>query len=70
MIINIGDRLRDNDSRMVGRELVVIEIGQDRVRCQNAKNKNLPKVWIKIDRIHTDGKPRKYGFNLVANGDN
>jgi hypothetical protein len=65
--IKVGDRLRDNDKRMIGRELEVVEVRQERVRCKNAKNKNKPSVWISIDRIHADGKPRKYGFNLVAN---
>lgn len=66
MQIKAGDKLKDNDPRMVGRELVVLEVGDTRVQCQHAKYPSFPKVWIRIDRIHTDGKPRRSGFDLVT----
>lgn len=66
--IKIGDVLLDNDSRCKGRVLTVTRFGYG-LRMQkeavHATDQNGRSVRISIKRIHTDGKPRRSGFDLV-----
>lgn len=68
--MKIGNLIKDNDPRMVNRVLVIIEDLGTHWRCVNRYyEKTFPVVKIRKDRIHTDNKPRKYGFNLINERD-
>lgn len=58
----IGDKIADNDHRMIGRVLTITEVGAVSVV---AINSNRSRFSILKRRIYTDGKPRKSGFRLV-----
>ena len=75
--MKIGDKLKDNDPRMSNRVLTITAIGvvntsgAESVRAKRAcKGAYGPEVRISTKRIFTDGKRRRYGFDLViAQGD-
>lgn len=61
--IRVGDRIKDNDKRMGNRRLTVLELTETHAIAK-------PDYWhlttrIRLDRIHTDGKPRRTGFSLL-----
>lgn len=63
--IHPGDRIKDNDPRMSNRILQVAVVYADHgcwrvVACEGRRSFN-----IRMDRIHTDGKPRRSGFTLL-----
>lgn len=60
--MKIGDKIKDNDPRMNGRELTITVDAGDYIRAQNSV---FQEVRILKRRIYTDGKPRKSGFSLV-----
>ncbi len=66
--MKIGDKLKDNDPRMSNRVLTITAIGvvntsgAESVRAKRAYG---PEVRISTKRIFTDGKRRRYGFDLV-----
>ncbi len=60
--LKIGDRIKDNDPRMCGRELRVFDILGDMVRAEGFGGRV---AVLSRSRIFTDGKPRKSGFSLV-----
>ena len=58
-----GTILKDNDYRVPeGLRLVVIRQEQDRVLCQRGQRQ----VTINANRIYSDGKPRRTGFDVVV----
>lgn len=65
--MKVGDRLHDNDPRMKPRVLTIIAIG---VRTEHglldvrAKDRGGREFSILARRIHSDGKPRRGGFDL------
>ena len=76
--IKIGDRIADNDPRMTGRTLEVVEvkIGGGRTPVGGAWLYGPADIVIaedtigrrhkvRINRIFDDGKPRRGGFSLV-----
>lgn len=65
--LRVGDYIKDNDPRMDWRlPLRIFEILPDgRVAAENVRG---DVFRISIRRIHTDCKPRKSGFDLVASG--
>jgi hypothetical protein len=63
-LVEIGDRIVDNDPRMKGRTLTVIAIVGDYVRA--TRSASTRGFRIRQSRIFTDGKPRRSGFSLVA----
>lgn len=72
MKITPGTVIRDNTNPF--RKLHVLSVTglsyvQDRV-CQWATctRYRFPNTRIRIDRIHTDGKPRKSGFSVITYG--
>jgi len=62
MGIKVGDKLKDNDPRVGNRILTVREIGHGFVEAKAPSGRI---VSIRTDRIHTDGKPRRSGFDLI-----
>lgn len=62
-----GDRLHDNDPRMKPRVLTIVpgglttDRGLQRVRAESYTGRVF---FIAVGRIHTDGKPRRSGFDL------
>lgn len=62
--LKVGDRIRDNDPRMKGRVLRVTFVGA--VTGIQAEDSIGRLRWYDPERIHTDGKPRRTGFSLVA----
>lgn len=62
MEIKVGDKLKDNDPRVGNRILAVREIGKNFVEAKAPSGRI---VSIRVDRIHTDGKPRRSGFDLI-----
>jgi hypothetical protein len=69
--LEVGDIIKDNDPRMPGRKLEIVHFGQDdRLRIMalcNTVGSNPRGHWIRINRIFTDGKPRRYGFSRLPN---
>lgn len=67
-MLKIGDRIIDNDPRVTRdkRILVIEKIEGERVVCRDEYFKTFPVVKILIRRIHTDGKRRRSGFNLLS----
>lgn len=67
--MKVGDRLKDNDPRMPGRVLIITSIGLrtergiESVRAKSPWHKQ--EFSISTKRIHTDGKPRRGGFDLI-----
>ncbi len=61
-LIKVGSRLKDNDRRMRGRYLTVTRVLPNGVEAVDGTRR--PRLYL-MDRIHTDGKERKYGLNLV-----
>lgn len=66
-----GDTLIDNDPRMPGRRLVIeslgviTERGTESVVARSVYGRGRL-YTILVRRIHSDGKPRRSGFTLVA----
>jgi hypothetical protein len=63
--MRIGNKIKDNDSRMYSgnRVLTIIEIDETHVTAQQG---NLHPVRIRKDRIYSDGKQRRTGFTLIG----
>jgi hypothetical protein len=67
--MKIGDRIKDNDPRMPNRVLIITAIGVrtahgiESVRAKSPYHKQ--EFRISAKRIHTDGKPRRGGFDLL-----
>ena len=67
--LRVGDLIRDNDPRTPGRVLRVVDMDFDRfpilhvVACADGYWR---RVRIRLDRIHTDGRPRRSGWSLVT----
>lgn len=66
----VGNTIEDNDPRMSKRRLRIekfVASGSSvYARCGLARGNASRFVEIRLDRIHTDGKPRRSGFSLVA----
>lgn len=60
--LKVGEVLRDNDKRMHGRCLTIRSILPNGVIAEDAVGKQ--RMYLR-DRIFTDGKPRKYGLNVL-----
>ena len=60
----LGDKLKDNDRRMPNRVLKIVGVGAHVVKARDAIGREFR---ISLTRIHTDGKPRKSGFDLTPN---
>lgn len=62
-----GDRLHDNDPRMKPRVLTIVgnglttDRGLTSVRARDLGGRTFS---IAVKRIHTDGRPRRSGFDL------
>lgn len=72
MDIKVGDHLKDNDPRSSHRVLTITSLGLVTVaglQSVRAKGMSGPEVSIATRRIHTDGKPRRSGFDLVPSTD-
>ena len=73
--VKVGDRIRDNDPWMIDRVLVVKAVeegrrhGQDPatfvIASKHGGDDKTHQTRIRLDRIHTDGKPRRSGWSLV-----
>lgn len=64
-MIQVGDRIMDNDPRMPGRVLVVKAIEGGRAVASSSVGSCLHETRISLKRIHEDGKPRRTGWSLV-----
>ncbi|WP_200348925.1 hypothetical protein [Halochromatium glycolicum] len=64
--LKVGNKIKDNDPRTNNRVLQVIGIDDTHCRCRHPGYPAYPDVRIRIDRIHSDGKPRRSGFDLIA----
>lgn len=65
--MKIGDKIKDNDPRVGDRilEITGFEDGKFGEKRVLAKTPFGATVKIMMRRIHTDGKPRRSGFDLV-----
>lgn len=62
--LKVGDKLKDNDPRMGdNRILTIVELLPNGVVAENCAGKR--RMYLR-KRIHTDGKARKSGMNLVT----
>lgn len=61
----VGDWIKDNDPRMPDRVLEVVEMLPNGVRAAVPGRGNTGLTIIRMDRIRTDGKPRRYGWNRI-----
>lgn len=64
MGVGVGDRIKDNDPRIGDRVLTVARIGGGFLWAYRAKGHR--EYRIKINRVYTDGKPRRSGFSKLA----
>jgi hypothetical protein len=67
--VKIGSVLKDNDKRDGGRTVTVVSIvwcswPKDHLYVCYKKGRRVCK--IRLDRIHTDGKPHSNGWSLVT----
>jgi hypothetical protein len=62
--LQVGQRISDNDPRMVGRVLTISAILPNGVEAKNSIGRTFR---ILRRRIYTDGKLRRNGFSLVPN---
>jgi hypothetical protein len=63
--MNVGDKIKDNDPRMAGRTLTIVDAADPHyVKAAHAGRF----FSILRRRIYTDGKPRRSGFSLVTPG--
>jgi hypothetical protein len=60
--MKVGDRMKDNDPRMGNRVLTIIEILPNGVAAKDSMGKT--RLYLR-KHIHTDGKPRRGGFDLI-----
>ena len=60
--MKIGDRLSDNDPRMKPRVLTIMEVLPNGVAAKDCMGNT--RLYLK-KHIHTDGKPRRGGFDLM-----
>ena len=69
MTVKVGDVLKDNDPRVQGRTVRVVEVGDARAVCEpetrHPHAKNARRVLIDLTRIYDDEQPRKSGFSVV-----
>jgi hypothetical protein len=69
--LKVGDRIKDNDPRMLNRVLTVTRIwwplSGDPLEAKAIADDGVGRPYpILLRRIYTDGKPRKSGFSLVT----
>lgn len=57
-----GDLIQDNDRRMLGRVLMVVNYGGERIEACDTSGRCFK---ISRKRIFFDSKPRRYGFNVL-----
>ena len=63
----LGQKIKDNDPRMGNRILTIVGFVQGyRVLAEDNSKR---KFRIRESRVFTDGKPRKYAFNLLETVD-
>ena len=62
--MKVGDRIKDNDPRMGGRVLTICMVANsgDYVRARDSIG--FERMYM-AKRIHSDGKPRRTGFDLL-----
>ena len=63
-LVEVGDRIVDNDPRTLVRRLVIIAIIGDKAKIQDELNGRIYRVQVK--RIFTDGKVRRSGFSRIG----
>lgn len=61
--LKASDVICDNDPRMKGRKLLVERIECQYVYARPCANPKAAQVRLLLNRVHTDGKPRKSGFS-------
>lgn len=61
--MNVGDKLKDNDPRMNNRILTITEVLPNGVVAKDRIGR--VRTYL-MNRIHTDGRPRRGGFDLLA----
>ncbi len=61
--LKVGDMIKDNDPRMVGRVLRITELLPHGVRA--TRGGGFPDVGIRRRSIFTDDKPRRTGFSVI-----
>lgn len=60
--IKVGSKLRDNDPRMKGRTVEVVELYPNGVAAKDSAGRI--RVYL-AHRVFVDNKARKYGMNLI-----
>lgn len=60
--LKVGDRIKDNDPRMLNRVLAITAILPNGVQAEDSLGRR--RLYLR-KTIHTDGKPRRSGFDLV-----
>jgi len=68
--LRVGDKIKDNDPRMGERVLIVVSVPTglpgDNDKVIVVRRSSTRRLSISRERIFTDGKPRRYGFNKVS----
>lgn len=64
--MKVGDKIKDNDPRVVGRVLTITAIGVESVLAEGRSGNE---VKISTKRIFSDGKKRRSGFDLLKQED-
>jgi hypothetical protein len=62
MVLKAGQILHDNDPRYRGRKLEVVRVEGSNAVCMCGPRQ----VKVRLDYIHSDGKPRRSGYSTGA----
>ena len=63
--LQVGQWFRDNDARMGDRLIEIVDASTDLWRVKARGPDGRVRIYEPA-RLHTDGKPRKSGFSLIA----
>jgi hypothetical protein len=63
-LLKVGSKLKDNDVRFPDRVVTVTALLPNGVKVYNPATDRETRIQSKF--LHTDGKPRRYGYALLA----
>lgn len=63
MTLELNSRWKDNDPRMRGRVVVVVQVTDDKAKVVNSKSPNGRATWVKISSFGVNGTR---GYSLFA----
>ena len=65
-MVKVGERYKDNDPRFPDPRIMRVDGSHDGYATLVGLGDKPATTRIRLDRMFSDGKPRKYGWSLVA----